>query len=264
MNKKLLVVVGGLALVGGGALFLSRGAFKGADAVDGPVSQPKGRLSDAVRPQAVAKRVRPARLADAGRIEADAAEGSGQTAAEESAGEAGLSAEDQKLVDAVQSALDDENFDEVKRLAEKLLNHPVAEVRRRAVEALQWFGGKALESLTPFLADSDEDTATAAMNAVEQSLMEMDDEKGKINYIESLFQIRNACDADALAMLSGQLKGFSDEAAVVSSALRVIESGQNPDAVREMKEVYEFVTGEPYTTSDAAQQWILENSGENP
>ena len=97
------------------------------------------------------------------------------------------------------------------------------------------------------------------MDAVEQSLLQMEDEKAKLDYIESLFQVRGACDEDGLAMLGGQLKGLSDGAAVVAAAVRVIEANRDPAAAKEMREVYEFVTGEPYTTPDAAQKWLQEN-----
>lgn len=173
-----------------------------------------------------------------------------------------LSEADQKQLDVIQDALDEENFVEVRRLAEKLIDHPSPEVRQRAVEALQWFGAKALESLTPFLADSSEDVREEAMSAVEQALSEMESESAKIAYIESLFQIKGACDEDGLTMLSGELLGLDDSAAVVDAAVRVITANSNPAAVAEMRDVYEFVTDEPYTTPEAAQQWRAEHAGD--
>lgn len=174
-----------------------------------------------------------------------------------------LSEADQRLVDEIQSALDEEKFDAVKELAEKLVGHPVAAVRQQAVEALGWFGEKALEDLTPFLADADDDVRSFAMMAVDQALTQMEDDRAKLRYIESLFQIRNVCDEDGLAMLAGQVKGVSDETAAVAAAVRVIETGKDARAVREMKEVYEFLTGEPYTTPEAAAQWQAEKAAED-
>ncbi len=255
MNRHILIGAGVLVLAAGTALWLGRGVSTDVGKADDAAARLGRRIGDASKEGA--KSARPARIAEA-RPTAQGSASSAASAAETADDE--LSAEDQKRLDAIQAALDDENLAEVKRLAERLVDHPVAEVRQRAIEALQWFGAKALDALTPFLADADEDARSAAMNAVEQSLAEMDSDKAKLDYIESLFQIRGACDADGLAMLAGQLKGLSDSVAVVDAAVRVIEANRNPDAVREMREVYEFVTGEPYTTPDAAQQWQRENA----
>ncbi len=257
MKKKILVGAGAVALAVV-AVFCWRGASTGVSAADEAAARRKGRIAEtAATALADAKPARQRLIADA-RPAGSAA--SAKAAHEALPGTTELSAEDQKLVDALQVALDAENLAEVRKLAEKLVNHPVAEVRQRAIEALQWFGEKALDSMTMFLADADEDVQSTAMDAVEQALAEMEDESAKLNYIESLFQVRGACDEDALAMLAGQLKGLSDSAAVIDAAVRVIEANANPAAVREMKEVYEFITGEPYTTRDAAQLWRAENA----
>lgn len=258
MNGKILAVAGALALMAGAALWLGRGAPAGADAADEAAARRGRRAGDAAR--GGAKPARPARIAEARPAESRGP--ASPDAPEAEAGDAGggLSAEDQKLADAIQAALDDEDLAEVRRLAERLADHPVAEVRRRAIEALQWFGAKALDTLTPFLADADEDVRTSAMAAVEQALEETESETAKLGYIESLFQVRGACDEDGLAMLGGQLKGLSDGAAVAAAAVRVIEANRDPAAAKEMREVYEFVTGEPYTTPDAARRWLRESA----
>lgn len=258
MNGKILIGAGALALMAGAALWFGRGAPAGADAADDAAARRGHRAGDAAR--GGAKPARPARIAEARPAEPQGP--ASPDAPEAEAGDAGggLSAEDQKLADAIQAALDDEDLAEVRRLAERLVEHPAAEVRRRAIEALQWFGAKALAPLTPFLADADEDVRTSAMAAVEQALEETESETAKLDYIESLFRIRGACDADGLAMLGGQLKGLSDGAAVVDAAVRVIEAGRDPAAAKEMREVYEFVTGEPYTTPDAARRWLRESA----
>lgn len=258
MDRKILIGGGVLALAAAGtAIWLGRGASTDADKAGGAAER-QGRQIAAAAPRAAAKPARPARIAEASPAAQVGPASSDASAPEAAGGE--LSAADQKLVDAIQAALDDENLAEVRSLAESLVDHPSAEVRQRAIEALQWFGAKALDALTPFLADADEDARSAAMTAVEQALAEMDSDRAKLDYIESLFKIRGACDADGLAMLGGQLKGLSDSAAVVDAAVRVIEANRDPAAVKEMREVYEFVTGEPYTTPDAAQQWQRENA----
>lgn len=183
--------------------------------------------------------------------------------ADASAAEADLSAADRRLLDDIQSALDDERISDVRRLAAAAQTNPAAEVRQRTVEALGWFGEKALGDLTPFLADADDDVRDAAMGAVEQALAQVEDEREKVAYAESVMSVRGACTADGLEMLAGQLKGVADESAAVAAAVRVIESGANPPAAAAMREVYEFLTGEPYTTPEAAAQWQAEKAAED-
>lgn len=259
-KKVVLMGAGAVALAAGVALWLGHGAFTDADASDAAADR-QGRQIGEAASRTSAKPARPARIAEA-RPTAQGSASSAASEAEASDNDSELSAEDQRRIDEIQTALDDEKLSDVKSLAEKLIDHPSAAVRQKAVEALQWFGAKALGTLTPYLADADEDVRTTAMDAVEQSLLQMEDEKAKLDYIESLFQIRGACDTDGLTMLEGQLKGFSDELSVIGSAVRVIEANRNPDAVQAMKDVYEFVTGEPYTTPDAAQKWQDEKRSE--
>ena len=257
MARKILIGGGVLALAAGVTLWLGRGAFTDAGASDTAADR-QGRQIGEAASRTSAKSARPARIAEA-RPTAQGSASSATSEAEASDNDSELSAEDERRIDEIQTALDEEKLSDVKILAEKLIDHPSAAVRQKAVEALQWFGAKALDTLTPYLADADEDVRTTAMDAVEQSLLQMEDEKAKLDYIESLFQVRGACDEDGLAMLGGQLKGLSDGAAVVAAAVRVIEANRDPAAAKEMREVYEFVTGEPYTTPDAAQKWLQEN-----
>lgn len=257
MARKILIGGGVLALAAGVALWLGRGAFTDAGASDTAADR-QGRQIGEAASRTSAKSARPARIAEA-RPTAQGSASSATSEAEASDNDSELSAEDERRINEIQTALDEEKLSDVKILAERLIDHPSAAVRQKAVEALQWFGAKALDTLTPYLADADEDVRTTAMDAVEQSLLQMEDEKAKLDYIESLFQVRGACDEDGLAMLGGQLKGLSDGAAVVAAAVRVIEANRDPAAAKEMREVYEFVTGEPYTTPDAAQKWLQEN-----
>ena len=258
MARKILIGGGVLALAAGVALWLGRGAFTDAGASDTAADR-QGRQIGEAASRTSAKSARPARIAEA-RPTAQGSASSATSEAEASDNDSELSAEDERRINEIQTALDEEKLSDVKILAERLIDHPSAAVRQKAVEALQWFGAKALGTLTPYLADADEDVRTTAMDAVEQSLLQMEDEKAKLDYIESLFQVRGACDEDGLAMLGGQLKGLSDGAAVVAAAVRVIEANRDPAAAKEMREVYEFVTGEPYTTPDAAQKWRQENT----
>ena len=48
----------------------------------------------------------------------------------------------------------------------------------------------------------------------------------------------------------------------MAAAARVIASGADPAAVAAMREVYEFLTGEAYTTPEAAERWRAEKAAE--
>ena len=245
MRKSSIAVCAALAFAGIGAFVALR---QGAE--ETPMTATEGRRPS----EATIPTVRPS---------ADSAQRrGGQSDGVRAAEEDGLSAADQRLLDDIQSALDDEKVDAVRRLAVAAQANPSAEVRQQAVEALGWFGEKALEDLTPFLADADDDVRSFAMMAVDQALTQMEDDRAKLRYIESLFQIRNVCDEDGLAMLAGQVKGVSDETAAVAAAVRVIETGKDARAVREMKEVYEFLTGDPYTAPEDAARWQAERAAE--
>ncbi len=249
MNRKILVGASILALAAGVAICFWGGAFTGAGKT-GDESVGHGRMIEKTsKPKDSAKRARTKRITETS-PNAQGSASSDMPESEASDNDNTLSAEDQKTMDSIQSALDDEKFEAVSKLAMSAQSNPSAEVRQKAVEALQWFGEKALPELMPYLADADEDVHSAAMNAVEQALMQVEDEGEKAKHIETMLMLKGVCGKDGLSMLSGQLKALSDSALAVATAVRIIESKANPSAVDEMKEVYRFHTDEDYTMSD--------------
>ena len=259
MKRRAFFVGLGVLALAAGALWMRGGAP--APAREAETGPDKG-LAAASRGQTA----RPRRIAEARPAQDDAEPAGGDDGAarddDASAAEAGLSAADRRLLGDIQSALDDERIADVRRLAAAAQANPSAEVRQRAVEALGWFGEQALGDLTPFLADADGDVRDAAMGAVEQALAQVEDEGEKVAYAESVMSVRGACTADGLEMLAGQLRGVADEPAAVAAAVRVIESGANPPAAAAMRDVYEFLTGEAYTTPEAAARWQAERAAE--
>lgn len=257
MNRKILVVAGVLGIAAGAALWFGYGASTGLRQ-DGEAAGGHGRRTEKTsKPRDNARHAQPKRVTEA-RPNAQGSASSAASEAEASANDNTLSAEDEKTVDAIQEALDDEKFEAVSKLAVSAQSSPSAEVRQKAVEALQWFGERALPELVPYLADADEEVHSAAMNAVEQALMQIEDEKVKARHIESLLMLKGVCSKDGLAMLSGQMNALSDSALAVATAVRIIESKANPHAVDEMKEVYRFHTDEDYTTPEAAEKWYAD------
>ena len=249
MNRKILVGAGILALAAGAAICFWSGAFMDAGKADDESAGHGRRIEKASKQRDNAKRARPKRITET----SPNAHGSASSAVPEvevSDNDGTLSVEDQRTMDAIQEALDDEKFEAVSKLAVSAQSNPSAEVRQKAVEALQWFGEKALPELMPYLADADEDVHSAAMNAVEPALMQGEDDEEKAKHIETILMLKGVCGKDGLSMLSGQLKALSDSALAVATAVRTIESKANPSAVDEMKEVYKFHTDEDYTTPE--------------
>ena len=87
-----------------------------------------------------------------------------------------LSPTDRKLAEDVQLALDESDFESVVTAAKAALMSSNTEVRENAVEALGWFGAKALPELTLAMADKDADIAETAMQHWQQALSELNDE----------------------------------------------------------------------------------------
>lgn len=267
INWKTLAVAACLVAFAVAAWTFLRSPGPGREAADADGrSRGGGRIADASRPagKGSSERDGQRRIADAtkpGRAR-PSAESRADDAAD-AAEEPELSPADQKLLDSMQDALDENDLAAVRRFADRLASHPSTEVRQRVVDALRWFGENSLDAMTPFLADADEDVRSSAMDAVDQALSEMEDEGVKLRYIEALLQIPGACSEDGLTMISGLMNGFSDQIAVVDTLVRIIDSNKDPAAAKEMREVYEFVTGDTYAGKDAAEAWKAAKAAED-
>lgn len=163
--------------------------------------------------------------------------------------------EEKKLQEAIEDALDKEDLATIRSLAAQALPVSNAEVRQAMVDALGWFGVKALPELTPFLADPDEDVRDSAMNEWAMAVSEIEDDAEKLGIVELAMNVLN--DEDPLEDISNEYIGV-DEKLAVESLLRVIEAGGSRNGIEKAKETYEFVTGETFTDRAAAEKWIAE------
>lgn len=179
---------------------------------------------------------------------------------------------DRKLADAVQSALDDDNFERTRKAVAKAMESENPDVRQEAVNALGWFGDKALVELTRAMADKNADVAELARSHVENTLMGMEDDDRAVvlagEYV-NLF----AEDEEAVTMFAGVLSAAGtritdpDDA---SSAEDVAKAKGNRagivDIVDEMigkggklaekgRELYEEIVGEEWTDRATADKW---------
>ena len=114
-----------------------------------------------------------------------------------------------------------------------------------------------MNHLLPFLADPDDDVRQSAIDSWTSSLGEVEDEKMKAGLITAVMQVMK--DEDALESMTSELIGM-DEKIALQVLVDVIEGGKaSKQAVAAAKEQYEFLTGDEYTTVEAADKWLAEN-----
>ena len=175
---------------------------------------------------------------------------------------------DKRLSDAIQDALEEEDLSAVVAAAEKALKSPNPDVRRDAVDALGWFGEKALAELTIWMADADEDVAQAAMDHWEEGVSELEDANERLQ--TSLFALNTLTDKDALTMIGGQFANAATElideeddetrasqkrTEVVQVLVDMIEGGK-PAHAEAAREIYEDVTGNKWISVEEAEKYL--------
>lgn len=163
--------------------------------------------------------------------------------------------EERALAERIEKALDDEDLKAAIACADAAQKCRVVEIRQAMVDALGWFGEKALPELMPFLADADEDVRESAKDQWSMAVSSIDDEGVKIGIVELAMGILT--DEDALEEISGEYIGV-DEKLAVESLARIITGSGSKEGVAKAMESYEFVTGEEWTGKEAAKRWIAE------
>ena len=166
-----------------------------------------------------------------------------------------MSPADRKLSEAVQAALDNEDLAGLRKQLAAVRASANAEVRQAAVDALGWFGTKAMSDIVTFIEDPSEDVRDAARTCWDQAITEIDEESVKTTIVEeTLLGTKDTDFAETLAFHYNSM----DEKRAIESILKVV-SGGTKTAAKAVRESYEFITGEEYTTPAAAWQWLKEN-----
>ena len=162
---------------------------------------------------------------------------------------------DQKIMAAADAAIEDDDLDLARSLAEQALASNNKELREMVVDALGWFGEEAMSELTPFMSDPDEDVAEQATSHWKDALQEVSDDGTKAGIVEmSLGALKNK---DILEDVANELMDI-DELAALQVIVNVIEGG-NDAATEALREVYDSITGEEWTGVDAAEDWLQKN-----
>ena len=169
-----------------------------------------------------------------------------------------LTEAEEKLVDSIHDALNDEDQELAIELARRAVKSRSVEVRSEMVDTLRWFGDKVMPELLMFIDDPDEGVRIDAMAAYQQAIYDIEEDSEKAKIIE--ISMRNLADSEALGEIASELIGMDDRLAV-QTLVNVIE-GESRTGRRIAKETYETVTGEEYTTFEAAEAWLREQQEE--
>ena len=163
--------------------------------------------------------------------------------------------EDQKIMAAAEEAIDKDDLELARSIAEKALASDNVELREAVVDALGWFGEPAMAELTPFLSDPNAEVAEAAASHWKDALQEIEDDGIKAGVIE--MSLKALANKDLLEDVADELIGI-DELAAVQVIANVMENGSEA-AVAAAQEAYDSITGEEWSGVDAAEAWLKEN-----
>lgn len=181
--------------------------------------------------------------------------------------EAKLNDFSRKILQDLQAALDSENFSRVSKLVAKMLEIPpdpkfgkdgvAALLRRKAVEALGWFGAKAMPELVGMLADADPEIVQATFDQFSLALEDIslsDYERADI-VVMAAKVLKNTDDLEMLLMEINNMRHSVGAGALVEICLEGTDAAKTlmPDAI-------EFFTGEDnLTTVEDVEKWLAEN-----
>ena len=184
-----------------------------------------------------------------------------------------LSENDRKILINMQDALDAEDFRRVVQFALEAMKSPETEVRRKAVDALSWFGPKALPELTALMADSDEDVAQEARNAAESAVMDIENPSEKFDTAVSYMKAFKS-DEEGMAMFSGAVSLAATEllcetenspgacAKVVNALQSLISIGGQ--CGEEALDRYREITGYDWAGEAEAHKWAADPDNYEP
>ena len=163
-----------------------------------------------------------------------------------------LSPTAQALVDAIDKAYDADDLKTTLALAPKACRAEEKAVREAMVWSLGWFGKPALSELILFLADPDEEIANDALRHFNDALQDFEEDKERIGMVELV--MLKVTSPEILEDVAMEYLGVDDRLAV-ESLVRVIEQGTETGQ-HQARETYESVTGEKFTTPQAARKWV--------
>ena len=173
-----------------------------------------------------------------------------------------------KVLASLQTALDNEDFNQIRQILEMAQSAskgslgrytegmPVA-LRKKMIEAISWFGAQGLPELIGFIADENEEVAQMALDQFEQALSDVslgDRDRAKIVSLASTV----LTDTDALEQIFMEISNMRNSEAA-NTIFTICQDG-TPEAKKLIIDTMAFVTGEDnIKTVEDLQKWVKEN-----
>lgn len=182
---------------------------------------------------------------------------------------AGLSSVDRRRCEALEAAQSGGRFKEVRDAALEAYRSNEPGVRELAVEALEWFGEKALPELTTMMGDKDEDVAQTAMSAWQTGLSEITDSSERA--LTAQLALKTISDPVALEMIGAEFANAATEmiddaeddrqagecrTQVVQAIVDMMGDESSQSRTAAAKEVYEAVTGHEWVSVEEAERYL--------
>lgn len=173
-----------------------------------------------------------------------------------------------KVLASLQAALDSEDYSQIAKILAMAQDAPKGSLgkttdgmpvvlRKKIVEAMGWFGAKALPEMIGFLGDPNQEVYQMSLDQFELALSDItlgDRDRARIVTMASTV----LTDHDALEQIFMEIANMRNS--VAADTMYSICMEGTPEAKAQMPEVIEFVTGEEnITTVEDLTRWKNEN-----
>lgn len=129
------------------------------------------------------------------------------------------------------------------------------ELRAKAVEYAAWYGKDGMDALMLYMADPDEEIAEDARAAWVEGLRDIEDDDERAMLVAPLSKVLTDPDT-----IEGMLMSLNDLPNIAQMQVLIDIMDTGTDAAYEVaSDHYTFMTGEDFTTVEAAQAWLDEN-----
>ena len=175
---------------------------------------------------------------------------------------------DRGLCEAVQAAMDADDFSKTVELCARLKTSSDPAARAHAVDALGWFGAEALPELTMLMWDPDADVAQSAVNAWESGFSEIDSPADRLKISKLAMNVLSSKDAlqsigskfsiaatDYIDAEDDEDAAFGRRVEVVQNVVDMIYSSN--DALSNVGlELYDEITGHEWISMSEAERYL--------
>lgn len=203
-----------------------------------------------------ARKAREARRADRRREKAEKRERLDEDGLVDSGEYDAFSGKDKQLAKEMDAAFWDNDMNGAIALASSAIDSSSVELREKAVECLAWYDVDGMAALTPFLTDPDEGIAAKAIAAWTDALTHIDDDNERADIVRMMAKELKSVEAINNMLIT---TGNTSDLAAMQIIVDVIDCGTE-EAMAAAKDHYEFMTGEEFTTLEAAEEWLRTES----